>query len=153
MITRERIRFLLINRRMILDNITIAARTMIVKETEQQIIEALTLAAKPYNPDRVQTETAGDAAIDLLARKDAEKRDESYSNVNLHSIVDSARREIGMLDYYVLSLTPVQQSVMLTRYYDGMTRAETADKLHYSKRNVTKITDKAIGDIAERWRD
>lgn len=71
--TAEHIRYLLDNRRDILDNIVAAARY--APETEQEIIEALCLKAQELKPDRIQTQTS-EHVLELIAQKNRDGKEE-----------------------------------------------------------------------------
>lgn len=150
MTSPQRVRYLLTNRRIILGNLVRAAQTMLTEETEREIIEALCLAAAAYNPDKVQTDPAGEKTSKVIAAKDREMREQDATRSRVYWIAESMAREIEALDMAVLSLKANQQRIIVARYYDCLTRDEAAAKFKYSVANISRIVDKAIADISSK---
>ena len=150
--TSEYVRKILENRQTILNNLVKAARQKISLETENDIIEGLTLSAQDYGRDRIQ---GGSSDKDIGASVKKEKRKGFFDVHNYYWIIDSRKAEIEAIDYEVFMLPPVTQSVILMRYYDKLGVTATAMRLHkeklfYSESSVKRITCVGIDRIAAR---
>lgn len=149
MVTRERIRFLLIHHRTIRSNIRKAREIAIEMESDSDVIEASIMPATDYARDKVQT---GGESNTLTMSRVRRERFEQRNDVSMRNfIINAQEAEIEHLDCAVFSLEPVQQKIITLRFYDRKTIREIMELEHYSKRNIIKITNKAIGDIVKTF--
>ncbi|MEI8200738.1 MAG: hypothetical protein WCG21_11810 [Eubacteriales bacterium] len=145
MVTRERIRFLLIHHKTIRSNIRKAREIAIEMESDSDVIEARIMSATDYARDKVQTD--GDSNV-LTMSSVRRERFEQRNDVSMRNfIINAQEAEIEHLDCAVFNLHPIQQETVIDRFYDGLTMREVCSKRHYSKRNVIRMTNKAIDDI------
>jgi len=149
MITRERIRFLLIHHKTIRSNIRKAREIAIEMETDTDVIEASIMPAMDYARDKVQTSGESNTLTMSSVRRE---RFEQRNDVSMRNfIINAQEAEIEHLDCAVFSLEPVQQKIVTLRFYDQKTVKEIMELEHYSKRNIIKITNKAICDIVKTF--
>jgi len=147
MVTRERIRFLLIHNKYIRANILRARTITIEMESDSDVIEASIMQATDYARDKVQTTSEPHSLTMSSIKRERFKQREDVSMRNF--IIDAQEAEIEHLDCAVFQLLPIPQNIVILRFYDSLTAKEICSITHYSKRNVIRITNKAIDDIAE----
>lgn len=103
------------------------------------------MSATDYARDKVQTGGESNALTMSSVRRE---RFEQRNDVSMRNFIINAQEdEIEHLDCAVFKLHPVQQEIVIDRFYDGLTMREVCCKRHYSKRNVIRMTNKAIDDI------
>ena len=145
--TEEYIRKLLDDRRLTITNIQKARR--IVIETDQEIIEAICMPAICYDKDNVQTDGATDTAINILDRLKIERGKQRYDMTKLNAILDGKESEIEWLDGQVFFLPAMLQKVIIARFYDGLTNAETERKLYISCNSAHRHVKTGIAIITK----
>ena len=150
--TSEYIRKVLENRQTILNNLVKAARQKISLETENDIIEGLTLSAQDYGRDHVQ---GGTSDKDIGRSVKSERRKGFFDVQNYYWLIDSRKAEIEAIDCEVFKLPPVTQSVILMRYYDKLGVTATVmklreQKLFYCESSIKRMTGEGIDRIAAR---
>jgi len=149
MITRERIRFLLIHHKTIRSNIRKAREIAIEMESDSDVIEARVMSATDYARDKVQT--GGDTST-LTMSSVRRERFEQRNDVSMRNfIINAQEAEIEHLDCAVFKLKPMQQKIIVLRFYDQKTIRDIIALEHYSKNNIIKISNKAICDIAKTF--
>ena len=149
MITRERIRFLLIHHKTIRSNIRKAREIAIEMESDSDVIEARVMSATDYARDKIQTGGESNAITMSSVRRE---RFEQRNDVSMRNfIINAQEAEIDHLLDAVFSLEPIQQKIVVLRFYDQKTIREIIALEHYSKNNIIKITNKAICDIAKTF--
>jgi len=147
MITRERIRYLLLHNKEIRSNIHSAKRITIEMETEEDVIGAALLPAADYSGDRVQTTHEPSAlSMSRVRHEIAEQK----ADVSMRWFaIQTDEAEIEHLDCAVFSLYPARQQIVVDRFYDRLTMREVCAKRFYNKRTVIRMTNKAIDEITE----
>jgi len=145
------VRGLLEDRRMIISNVQKARK--IVFETDAEIIEGLSCQAADYSKVRVQSSTDGDTITGLLDRIKIERGQQRYDTKKLTAQLDADIDEVYWLDTEVFSLPAMLQNVVIARFYDRMTNAETETALYLGKDMAKKYVRKAIEKLGAIFAD
>lgn len=147
MITRERIRYLLIHNKTIRSNIHRAKQIAIEMESVDDVISAALMPAADYSSDRVQTtHEPSMLSMSQVRHEIAEQK----ADVSMRWFaIQTDEAEIEHLDCAVFSLYPARQQIIIDRFYDRLTMREVCAKRFYNKRTVIRMTNKAIDEITE----
>ena len=149
MISRERIRYLLIHNKTIRSNIHKAKQITIDMESDADVIEGLTMQAADYSGDRVQTTHEPEV---LSMTKVRRERSEQRADESMRWFaIRTQEEEIEHLDLAVFGLEPVLQETIIDRFYDQLTIKQICEKRYSSRRNVTRRTNKAIDIITDTF--
>jgi len=146
--TEEYVRTLLEERRMKVGMIQASRR--VVRETDAEIIEGLSLQAIQYDKPAVQTSGATDAGIiGIIARVPIERRQARYDKSKLNAIVDAQESELEWLDEQWMRLPALLHRTIQLRYYEGLSIESTALKTNVCVDTVNSYVNRAIVIIAK----
>lgn len=147
MVTRERIRFLLIHHKTIRSNIRKAREIAIEMESDSDVIEARVMSATDYARDKIQTGGESNALTMSSVRRE---RFEQRNDVSMRNfIINAQEAEIEHLDCAVFNLPPVSQKIIILRFYDCLSKREIEEREFYSQTSIKRITRKAVRELED----